>query len=356
MPDTVFPPPNRFFSTFFNKEGAILTYVADLDASLACLATSIENYRAANGLARPKVLWATPPGILPPSAASEWASVGTCPNYYCEAIVRAGGEILNNRSAVASLAPAYNPATFRVEGGPNSSVLFAAGVAGDADVILVPGSLSTPSFAALTSAQCDTIYASTALLPPSVPAVASRRVYDNGAIRDPSGGTDWFASRLATPDVLVETIAAMLYPGMNIRGSLGLAWWQNVYTESACIPVAGIPTVLDTVVQCNNASDLFRPGRNSVCATPTAAPTSIPTVAPTRSTSGGSRSEGSNDSSLSTLNVSLIAGCGAFAIIALVLLMFYMSTRRQLIELTGEEEPVMNWSADDQAAIEERGL
>lgn len=320
----------------------VSTYVADLEAELGCLASAIASYRQANNLARPKVLWGTPPSDLPPTASGVWSSIGTCPNFYCEAIERAGGDVLNNLTAVSSLAPVWNPSTYSLEGGPNASTLFDASIAGQADVILVPGPLSTSTtYTPLTASQCSTVYDSSAVFPTSVPAVANQQVYDTGRIRDPNGGVDWFTSRLATPDVLVESIAAILYPGMNIRGDLGTEWWQNVYTDSACIPASGIPTVLNTVVQCRNASDVYLPARNFACPTPTAAPTATPTTAVPPVTDGSSGTS-SKLNGLSTLNVALIAICGALALLTLVVFASYIAKRRQLAVLTADQEPVMN--------------
>ena len=306
------------------------TYVADLDAQLDCLANEIETQRQHLGLPKPKVLWATPPSRLPVGPNSTWGSIGTCPNYYCEAVQRAGGIILNNDSEVRALAPMWpNP-------GPNSSTLFAT-VAGEADVILVPGPLwSSGSY--LSAAACDTVYSSSAIMPPTVPAVALNRVWDTGRLRDPLGGLDWFVSRVATPDVLVESIAQILYPQINIRSAeVGNAWWQNVYTEAACAAEDAIPTALDMVMQCTNVSAPTVPDRGFVCPGMT---TAVPTSTAPGSSGSGAASGGDGD--LSTVVIALIVVCSVVSVTAVVLAVQYSQKRRQIAELQDDKVKVMN--------------
>ena len=107
------------------------------------------------------------------------------------------------------------------------------------------------------------------VLPASVPAVQNQNVWDTGRIRDPMGGLDWFTSRLATPDVLVESIAQILYPQMNIRSvAMGNAWFQNVYTQAACVPPGGTPTAAGLAAQCTDPNTPFLPDRGFTCPPP----------------------------------------------------------------------------------------
>jgi hypothetical protein len=124
---------------------------------------------------------------------------------------------------------------------------------------------------------------------------------------------------------------------MGIRGDLGTAWWQNVYTQSACVPRNGVPTVINTVVQCRNTSAPARPSQSFACPT-------------TNTTNGGTDDNAStgNDApnTPSTLNIVLIAVCGVFAIAAVVLWVQYRTKSKQFIELTNDQGPVMNAAFD----------
>eukprot|EP00041_Stephanoeca_diplocostata_P006896 m.95537 g.95537 ORF g.95537 m.95537 type:complete len:590 (+) comp16602_c0_seq3:111-1880(+) len=326
----------EWFAVWFNKEGFVKTYVADLEAQLDCLTDWIVEQRNVLDVPAPKVLWATPPANLPLFPNSTWGSLGQCPNYYCEAIERAGGIVLNNNSAVAALAPSWpNP-------GPNSSTLFQT-VAGEADVILVPGPLWSGGY--LSASECDAVYSSSEVFPAQVPAVASQRIWDTGRIRDPLGGLDWFTSRLATPDVLVESIAQILYPNMNIRSQgIGNAWWQNVYTEAACVPADGIPNALDLVVACTNVSQPLVPERGFTCRN------NVTTNATNTTTAVSSSSpEASNSDGLSTLNIVLIVICSVFLALVVIVAVQYVKTYKQVADLKSDQIPVMNavYEADD---------
>lgn len=326
----------RWFAVWFNKEGVVQTYVSDLETQLDCLTDWIVEQRNKLNLPPTKVLWATPPANLPLFPNSTWGSIGQCPNYYCEAIERAGGIVLNNNSAVAALVPSWP------DPGPNSSTLFQT-VAGEADVVLVPGPLWNGGY--LSASECDEVYSSREIFPAQVPAVASQRVWDTGRIRDPLGGLDWFTSRIATPDVLVESIAQILYPNMDIRSQgIGNAWWQNVYTEAACVSADGIPNALDLVVACTNVSQPLVPERGFTC------PYNLTTNITNTTTAGSSPSPGaSNSDELSTLNMVLIVICSVFLVIVLIVTVQYFKTYKQVADHKSDRIPVMNavYEADD---------
>jgi hypothetical protein len=238
----------EFFSLFFDKEATVQSYVQDTEAAMLCLTSKLLLNAAnntQNGGGKVRVLWATP------DEKGDW-SVGTCPSYYCEAIESAGGTVLNKRASVMALKPA------------STSSLFAAGVAGDADVILVAPSYNSATYAPLTSAECKPIYDA---IPAQVPAVAKKNIWDYGKGRvGPDGGLDWFGSRLAEPDALVEEMADIFYPALKVKGSIPKFWWQNVYTELMCDPGASTYKTREAhAKECVDVNAPFAPKRSSSC-------------------------------------------------------------------------------------------
>ena len=240
----------EFFSLFFDKEKFVQQYVGETESAMLCLTSKVLMGVAKltqDGGRKVRVLWGTP------NEQGVW-SLGTCPNYYCEAIESAGGEVLNKRKAVTSLEA------------KSTKALFAAGVAGDADVILVGPSYHSTTYAALTSKECRPLYDA---IPSTVPAAANKNIWDFGKGRvGPSGGLDWFSSRLAEPDVLVEELADIFYPTMKIKGSLAKHWWQNAYTEGMCDPgVSMYMPIKDSAAQCSDVAAPLVPKRNTHCKT-----------------------------------------------------------------------------------------
>jgi hypothetical protein len=60
----------------------------------------------------------------------------------------------------------------------------------------------------------------------SVPAYANGEVYD---FLGRSGPKDWYESRYAQPDVVLEDFITMFYPDIHL--SHQRAWWRNVFSE-----------------------------------------------------------------------------------------------------------------------------
>eukprot|EP00656_Telonema_subtile_P037355 TRINITY_DN41559_c0_g2_i1.p1 TRINITY_DN41559_c0_g2~~TRINITY_DN41559_c0_g2_i1.p1 ORF type:complete len:339 (+),score=44.81 TRINITY_DN41559_c0_g2_i1:100-1116(+) len=152
----------EFFSLFYNQEREVETYLTETEPAIACLQSKVEQYVAdqrANGKLAVKVLWATPPA----TDGGLW-TVGSCPNYYCEMIAAAGGDILNVRSSITSLATSAR----------TSTNLFQAGFAADVDIIL-SGTLYDSSYSALSTDQCSVVWASA--VPAGVPAMDNQRIY-----------------------------------------------------------------------------------------------------------------------------------------------------------------------------------
>ena len=62
----------------------------------------------------------------------------------------------------------------------------------------------------------------------ALPAVANGRFYDIAARQGPGGGFDWFESRVAHPDIVLQDVAALLYPGTALETEHTLRYFHNV--------------------------------------------------------------------------------------------------------------------------------
>lgn len=302
----------EYFAAFYNQEARVVAYVDDQAARLDCLTNLINDHVQNRSGGRVKAL-----AIDYPSVASQWGpaalNVVSCPHYMCDALTRAGATVLNNVSGVGG----YHALPWDWAGATQAEVVF-SGILYSTD-----------------NATCSAWWNNTDAIPASVPARVNHEVFDNGAITDPSGGTDWFGSRVAKPVILVETLANILYPELNLRGGLSNVWWQNIYTESCTVPIGGIPTAAGLARQCvSPGSSVFAPGEGSSCAGLTA------TTASTVNNSAGS------DSSDTDWVVWLLVGLVAVAVVVAVALgVMYGRSRREVARLTDDREPVMNPAA-----------
>ena len=248
----------EYFAVFFNKEIQVLTYLQDTESAISCLKSRIQQHvglRRQQNLFPPRVLWATAPA----DSADPWI-VGTCPNFFCEAIEAAGGTVLN-----ANIPTNFGENYFGSRA-VSTAELFAEFT--DTDIILT-GPLATSSFVPLTTAQCDKVFTNEDIVPKFLPARARKLIFDYGKTIDPQGGLDWFSSRFAEPDVLIEEIADIFYPELQLRGDLASVWWQNVYTQGSCRPPV-LPSLDSLADACSNVSGVFEPKRNSKCQAPPA--------------------------------------------------------------------------------------
>lgn len=284
----------EYFALAFNKEAEVADYLAETEADMACLRSTIELHvaqRRLDNLLQPRVLWASPNYQATNGA---WASIGECPNYYCDLIEQAGGVLVNLRSDIAAMASriAFG-AGLQIEpadiSGVNltlaASVTSAGFMAGDivelydyatySSTFFEVASVDLPTVTLTTAPTCDGSYrgycslrkavlgaelfagvdvdvilmgpaaftppiaACNVILDRAIPATLSARVnqdvWDYGAAVSPIGGLDWFGSRLAEPDALLEEIANILYPELNLRPVNSSIWWKNSYA-TGCEP------------------------------------------------------------------------------------------------------------------------
>jgi hypothetical protein len=95
----------NFFALFFNKEASVGTYVTATESAMSCVQSTVQTNVATRlqaGIkpAQKRVLWGTPSYT---DNDNTWASIGSCPNYYCDAVTQAGGIIVNDLPDVMSL-------------------------------------------------------------------------------------------------------------------------------------------------------------------------------------------------------------------------------------------------------------
>lgn len=191
----------EFFSLFFNRERAAMDVVENIDARFDCLERDVaDNYIADSNFVRPTVVWV--------NYYNGW-SVGTCPgNYYCELVHAAGGEILTNPGPGSANYGYLNDTEF---------VSFAQ----DADVLLYTGQnyWTTDSYGGLPIRTGTSN--KTAVLE-SLSSFQNNRVYDTLN----NGPRDWFESRLAEPDVVLQDLINVLHQQFVLSDDL--VWWRPV--------------------------------------------------------------------------------------------------------------------------------
>mmetsp|Transcript_36108 Transcript_36108/g.34157 ORF Transcript_36108/g.34157 Transcript_36108/m.34157 type:complete len:610 (-) Transcript_36108:434-2263(-) len=334
----------KYFALFYNKEEAVGTYVVETESAMSCIQSTVSTHvatRLQQGISpsRKNVLWATP---MYADNANTWSTIGTCPNYYCDAVIRAGGNIVNDLAEVKALSQqvknengnqitaidgannqtvtlttahsyvngsmvmfyknsfqaeilyvknfgektleladkdgglvsfgtcktggAFGGAPFadcKINKPVTSADLLSAGVSIDL-VMAAP----LYSFSEATVQTCKTFWNS---LPSTWNAMRTKSVYDYGGGVLPNGGLDWFASRYALPDVVVEDMANILYPELKLKGDKPNRWYQNVFTEGACQnevpPSPENITIAQQALadQCTNPLVTFTSSRNTYC-------------------------------------------------------------------------------------------
>jgi len=178
----------------------------------------------------------------------------TCPNYYCEFVSVAGGHLITSYNDVEGEVDMWSspyvtgsyyyyttntttttpacccscscyalPATHTTPTATtqhprlpryHSTAQILAGEAAEADVIIF----------------ADDVRKYPGLLDDlaALPAVANGRFYDIAARKGPGGGFDWFESRVAHPDIVLQDVAALLYPGTALETEHTLRYFHNV--------------------------------------------------------------------------------------------------------------------------------
>lgn len=178
----------QYIAAFFNREAAAKDVINSVSTMMDCHVSSVKPLLT-NVAQKPKVLWAYY------SDYPGWEAwyPGTCPNYYCELIEKAGGEVMS----------------FDSPPGNNHSAFFE--VAKSADVWFYAGT----NWGKLPSFNLSSHLAATT-------AVVNNAVYDF----QKAGQYDWFESRMAEPDVVLEDVISIVHPAAN-QGHERV-WWRKV--------------------------------------------------------------------------------------------------------------------------------
>lgn len=187
----------EFFSLFYNREEAASDVVENIDRRFECL-TETANVSST----RPRVVWAYFYG-------SYWY-VGRCPNYYCELVAAAGGEMITNF-------PTGSPSAW---GGLTDSEFLSA--AADADILLYTGQ-NYWSVDAYGSAAIRTGPSNKTSVLEQMKAFRDGRVYDTLG----NGDRDWLESRVAEPDVVLQDLLHVMHDDVT-NDENDLVWWRRV--------------------------------------------------------------------------------------------------------------------------------
>jgi len=178
----------QYIAAFLNREAAAKDVITSVSNMMNCHVSRVKSL-ATSGTRKPKVLWAyysDYPGY------EAWYP-GTCPNYYCELIEQAGGEFLS----------------FNGSPGNNHSAFFEQ--AKSADIWFY----ASTNWDKLASFGLSSQLAATT-------AVANNAVYDF----QKAGQYDWFESRMAEPDVVLEDMISIISPAAGDGHER--VWWRKV--------------------------------------------------------------------------------------------------------------------------------
>jgi hypothetical protein len=236
-----------FFSAFFDAEPAANAAVGAIAERFACAGAAVA--AAPAPAAKPRVLWAY-------EYAGTWA-VASCPNYYCELVAAAGGELLLPSAAGSGPYGTYTLAEV--------APLMAA-----ADVWLYPGDTwdsvvktALPVSAGGTASTSNAALTAALSAVPALAGAGPHRVFD----LTKSGTNAWFETRIAQPDAVLQDLISIITPAAY-AGSAGAGapssaasaalllpthsriWFRNVFTEEA--------GALPDVAECTDAAAPFR--------------------------------------------------------------------------------------------------
>ena len=168
----------HFMATFYNKEAVSNSVYMEISNRLDCIDEAVNTPQISNAMASTnKVLWCSAHYL-----GSGW-SCGVCPNYYCDAVRKAGGVFLEYTEVlgIAETTSALTDEQF-------------LSLAAQADIWIY------------TSFDYDTKYIAHQSILDTLPCVQSRNVFGLHG----KGSTDWFESRVLEQDVLVEDVLAAL--------------------------------------------------------------------------------------------------------------------------------------------------
>ncbi len=168
----------HFMATFYNKEAVSNSVYTEISNRLDCIDEAVNTPQISNAMASTnKVLWCSAHYL-----GSGW-SCGVCPNYYCDAVQKAGGVFLEYTEVlgIAETTSALTDEQF-------------LSLAAQADIWIY------------TSFDYDTKYIAHQSILDTLPCVQSRNVFGLHG----KGSTDWFESRVLEQDVLVEDVLAAL--------------------------------------------------------------------------------------------------------------------------------------------------
>jgi hypothetical protein len=206
-------------SFFYNQEAKATAVFSSIKTRYTCVKDNVETMKAASKTdsakkeakkytvganinskdyqqydsTPPKVLWVS--YAKPSSGTLDGWSVGTCPNYYCEVIADAGGKMIEYLPDVPA-----SVTLWMFKGYHSDAELLSK--ATDADYVIFTGGYSL----AIENNKTEPVFDKIKAFKETTPS-HPRIFYTDGL-----GGNDWFESRIAEPDVLLEDIVTAIWP------------------------------------------------------------------------------------------------------------------------------------------------
>jgi len=193
----------EFISLFYNRERAASDVVENIESRFNCSASYVP------ATPRPKVVWT--------NYYNGW-SAPSCPNYYCELIEAAGGDLITN---FPSGSLSYGSLT-------DSEFL---SVAQNADVMLYTGqnywsadSYGTPSIRVGSGNKSEVLN--------QIVAVQNELVFDTLG----NGPKDWFESRFAEPDLVLQDLINIMHP-TALGNTHSNVWFRQIEPQPGIDPI-----------------------------------------------------------------------------------------------------------------------
>jgi len=189
-----------FFSLFFNQESKAKSILHDINTRYTGQVTQQTELIPSVTTNGPKVLWAY-------IYQGGW-TIGSCPNYYCELIKDAGGNLLTMSTPGTGSYGTYTTNEI-------------ASLIAQADIWLFTG--DTWDTDIMTSTDSVLLQAMS-----QSPAVKNHQVFD----LQKATTNAWFETRVAQPDAVLQDIASIITPKVFNDNNYHRIWFRNVYTES----------------------------------------------------------------------------------------------------------------------------
>jgi len=248
----------KFWGLFFGKETEAATSHCETEARYTCNSVAASSIMAASSHLTASYAYQVPTAVFAQRSAYCSGGDGFCISTaeYKVALIQDAGATMPDLTAYAS----YFSGSEYFFPAANASVFHAA--IQHVDVIVSETYPHHYTWAQLIgSSVYDT--ASAAVMPR---AFANGDVYPLDATMNSGGtygGTDWFESRIAEPDAILEDLIAVLHPGSSIASSSPSNFLRDVHNGGGTMTAVNA----QSNASCTTSLSAVRPARSTSCVT-----------------------------------------------------------------------------------------